>query len=64
MYTANRGFIRHPLPDNNRDQWFDTDTPFLEGWWDDAVTREVPRIQVAMAVVLEKFANKLAAKIG
>jgi hypothetical protein len=62
MAAANKGYVRHPAPRNNRDSWSSTKV-HTEGWWDKVADKQAPKVTADFRKALDKYADLLAAKI-
>lgn len=56
---TNAGFVRHPLPGNNRSKWVTQQIPQAAGWWTDPLQRLSPTITPVVLGVMRKVAAEI-----
>lgn len=53
------GFVRHPLPRNNRSRWITQSIPAAAGWWSGTLQRLSPAITPALVTVMRTVAAQI-----
>lgn len=51
---TNRGYVRHPLPNNNREHWVTQQIPEAAGWWTDTLREDSPLVTPRITAVITR----------
>jgi hypothetical protein len=55
------GFVRHPLPGNNRSQWITQQIPEAAGWWSATLAASAPAVTPALVAVMQSVSAEIEA---